>query len=201
MIATISGKPSVPCADKRSRRSANAETNRHNGFCTGRGVHALPAQRRAVFSFPIHIHAVANFQQQIEFLFEQLVVMLQIKAEQRIRFGKRSATGDNLRAAIGDQIERGELLKHAHRIVTAQHGDGAGEPNVFRARRRSSEDDCRRGGDVIGTVMLADADDIQAHSIGQFDLFEHLRNALHIARTVWHGGDEAVDANFHGAIP
>ena len=62
--------------------------------------------------------------QQLELFGEQLVVIGEIEAEQRKRFGENAASGDHFGAAAGDEVDGGEILEHATgsavlRIVTA----------------------------------------------------------------------------------
>lgn len=82
--------------------------------------------------------------QQVDLFGEQVVVVLQVKAKQLEGFDEGAATGDDLGTAIGEHIQRGELLEDAHRIGGAQNGGGAGETDVFGGLRNRSQDDRRR---------------------------------------------------------
>jgi len=84
---------------------------------------------------------LAQRQQQIELLGEQLVVVVEIEPEQREGFDERSTAGHDLGATLGDQIERRELLKDTHRIIRAEHRDGAREPDPRGPRRSGGEHD------------------------------------------------------------
>ncbi len=152
---------------------------------------------------PSDVRVVANFQQQLELFLEKGIVVFELQAEERIRLDERAAAGDDFGAAVGDEIERGEFLEDADGIGGAEHGDGAGEADIFRARRGGGENDRRRGVEKFGAVMLADAEDVEADLIGEFDLVEQAAQALR-GRECFAGdrvGDrcgEAVDANLHG---
>ena len=59
------------------------------------------------------------FEQQVELLGEQLVVVVEVVAEQREGLDERAAPGHDLGAPARQQIERRELLIDPHRIVGA----------------------------------------------------------------------------------
>ena len=121
---------------------------------------------------------VAQRQQQVELLGEQLVVVLEVVAEQREGLDERAAPGHDLGAAAGEQVERRELLEDADRIVGGQHGDGAGQPDALGARgRRRQRDGGRRGG-VVGAVMLADTEHVEPDLVGQLDLLDQVAQPL-----------------------
>src|SRR5216683_6948395 len=100
---------------------------------------------------------LANLQKQIEFLGEERVVVLQSKAEERKRFDGRTPAHNHLGASLGQQIERGEVLKYPHGIGGAQNRDGAGETDAMRPRGRCAENDRRGGIEELPTMVLADA--------------------------------------------
>ena len=134
-------------------------------------VDRLVGERRAVLARPGDPRFIPQLQQQFELFGEELVVVVQVVAEERERLDEGAAPGHDLGAAVGDQIEGAEILADAHRVVGTEHGDGAGEANPLRARRGSGQHDRRRGNGIVGAVMLADAVDIEPDLIGQLDLF------------------------------
>ena len=121
---------------------------------------------------PGYVRVFADFQQQLELFLEKGIVVFELQAEERIGLDERAATGDDFGATVGDEIERGEFLEDADGIGGAENGDGAGEADVFRARRGGGQDDRRRGVEKFGAVMLADAEDVEADFVGEFDFVE-----------------------------
>ena len=120
MIAIVSGRPSTPA---RTTDCGVPPTAIHTGIgsWTGRGHTPWSCERRAVAALPRDALARPQLQQQVELLGEQLVVVVEVVAEQRERLGERPAAGHDLGPAAGDQVDGGELLEHAHGIVRAQH--------------------------------------------------------------------------------
>jgi hypothetical protein len=123
---------------------------------------------------PRYALGLAQPQQQLELLGEQLLVGVEVVAEQRERLDKRTAPGHDLGAPVRDEVERGEVLEDAHGIVGAQHRDRAGQADVPRARGGGSQRDGRRRDGVVGAVVLADAEDVEADLVGQHDLLEEV---------------------------
>jgi hypothetical protein len=87
---------------------------------------------------PMHVCVIANREKKLKLLGEQRVVIFEFETEERVGLDKGAASGDDFRPALRDQIERSELLEHAHRISGAKQGHGAGQANVFGARRSGS---------------------------------------------------------------
>ena len=75
-------------------------------------------------------------------------------------------------ASSGQQVECREILEHAHRVVGAEHSDRTGKTNAFRARCGRSKNYCWGRSKIVGTMMLADSENIEADLIGELDLFE-----------------------------
>jgi hypothetical protein len=159
-----------------------------SGSCSGRGYTAASCS--------------AGRWRQVELLGEQLVVVVEVVAEQREGLDERAAAGHDLGAPAGDEVERGERLEDAHGVVRAQDADRAGEPDAPRAGRRRGE---HHGGGrhrEVGAVVLADAEDVEPHLVGERDLLDEVAHPLA-------GGDrparprvrrdlaERVDAQLH----
>ena len=73
---------------------------------------------------------VAQREQQLQFLGEQLVVVLEVVAVQREGLGEGAPPGHDLGAAAREQVERRELLEHGHGVGGAEHGDGGREADL-----------------------------------------------------------------------
>ena len=126
------------------------------GFCTRPRIDTLPSERSAVLAGPIDLGFVAKLQQQFELLREQRVIVVEVETKEGKGLDERAATGDDLRAALGDQVEGCELLKDADRVGGAQHGDRAGKADALGKCCAGSEDDGRSRVKKFGPVMFAD---------------------------------------------
>ena len=82
--------------------------------------------------------------------------------------------GHDLGAPAGEQVERREVLEDAHRVVGAEHGDRARQPDPRRARGRRGEHDRGRGDGEVRPVVLADAEDVEPDLVGELDLLEQV---------------------------
>src|ERR1700737_2638609 len=105
---------------------------------------------------------------------------------------------------MGDQVERGEFLEDPHRIGGAENGDGAGEANVFGTRCSRSQDHGWGGIQELGAVMFADAENVKANLIGEFDLLQQMLHSLDGAKRepggrIRDGCGEAVDTDLQHA--
>ena len=127
---------------------------------------------------PRHALAVADREQQLELLGEQLVVVAQVVTEEWERLDERSASRHDLGASAGDQVEVGELLKDPHRILGGENGHGAREPDLSRQRGNRGQRRRRRGDQVVGTMVLAEGEELQAEVVGELRLFEEIAHPL-----------------------
>ena len=59
--------------------------------------------------------------------------------------------------ALRKKIKGGKILKHPYRIGRAQDRDSARETDALRSCRRRSENDRRRGIEVVATVVFANS--------------------------------------------
>jgi hypothetical protein len=121
---------------------------------------------------------VAQREEEFELLGKQAVVVVQVVPEQRERLDERPAPRHHLGAPAREQVECGELLVHADRIVRAEHRDGAREPDATGACGGSRQHDRRRRDDVVRPMVLADAVDVEAHLLGQHDLLDEVTQPL-----------------------
>ena len=100
------------------------------------------------------------------------------------------------------QIEGGELLIDAHRIVRRQHRDGARQANALRARGGRGQRHRRRRHRVIRPMMFAEPEHIEPDAIGEFDLLDDVGEGLVdidrlAGRGIAPGLDEGVSAELH----
>jgi len=147
-------------------------------------------QRRAELSLPGERVAVSDLEQQVELLAEQVGVVLQVESEQLERLLVGAAPGDDLRPAAGEQVDRGELLPDAHRILGAEHRHGAGQPDVLGVLGRGGQDDGRCRPDEVGAVVLAEPEYVETDFVGERGQLHGLADAL--ARGGEFAGDEVL---------
>ena len=113
--------------------------------------------------------------------------------------------GAPLDPAVGDQVERGDALGDAGRVVVAgRHQDDAvAEPDLLGALRAGGEEHLRRGGVriLLQEVVLDLPDVVEAQLVGQLDLVERVLEQL-VLRPVGPGPRQLVfveDAEAHRA--
>ncbi len=94
----------------------------------------------------------------------------------------RALAGAQLDPAVGDQVERGDALGDARRVVVArrhQH-DAVAEPDLLGALRAGGEEDLgRRGVRIFLEEVVLDLPDVvEAQPVGQLDLVEGVLEQL-----------------------
>ena len=151
---------------------------------------------------PVNVRVLADLKQKIQLLRKKRIVIFQAQPEERVGLHERPAAGDNLGAPMRDQVQRGEFLKHAHRVRRAENSDRARQANILRARGSRGQEHDGRGIKKLRPVMLANAENVQAHVVGKLNLLEQMLHAFHGAEREARGwvGDsrcEAVNADLH----
>ena len=177
MIAIVNGSPSVPARTTDCGEPPTA-TQIGSGSCTGRGHTPASLERRAMAPGPRHARLLAKLQQQLELLGVQLVVVVEVVAEQREGLDERAASGHDLRAPVRQQVDLGEVLEDAHGVGGAEDGDGARKTDALGPHRRGAQHDGRRGDEEVRAVMLADAEHVEPELIRELDLLHQLAHAL-----------------------
>jgi len=168
----------------------------------GAGVDALSGECGAMLAGPMDVGGFAQGEEEIEFFFEELVVVLEFETEEGEGFDERAAAGDDFGAAAGDEVESGEVLKDADGVGGAEDGDGRGEADVFCSGGGCGENDGGGGVEILDAVVLAEAEGVEANLVGEFDLLEELDDAFvrgdGVTRDgIWNQCCEAVDADLH----
>src|SRR5262249_44975548 len=125
-----------------------------------------------------------------------LVVVLQVVTEEWVRLNEGASSDNDLGPTVRHKVEGGEVLKDAHRVVGAEHGDCAREANLFGTGSCSSQQHRGRAGDVLFAMVLADPEAVQAHAVGEFDLLHQLRDTVTALLSGW----SAIRQNFHKTI-
>ena len=85
-----------------------------------------------MLSLPGDALAVADREQQLELLGEQLVVVAQVVTEEREGLDERATPRHDLCSTAGDQVDVRELLEDPDRVVRREHAHGAREPDLLR---------------------------------------------------------------------
>ena len=137
-----------------------------------RAHRALPADRLA------GAIGVPERREDRELLLEEVVVVVERVAEERKRLGERATAEDHLGAAARDGVEGGEALVDADRIVGAEHRDGGAEPDPLGAAGDRGEHDLGRADGEVRAVVLADAEGVHAHPVGQLGLGDDVAEDL-----------------------
>jgi hypothetical protein len=104
--------------------------------------------------------------------------VVEVVAEKRVGLNEGATAGDDLGAALGEQVEGGEVLKDAHRVSGAEDGDGVGQPNPGGAGSVGGDNDGGSGGDELRAVVFADAKDVEPDLVSQLDLLDQVADAL-----------------------
>ena len=164
-------------ADHRLRRSADGDPHRQRILDRAAATRRV-VERRAVATRPGHMRRLADLQQQLELLGEQLVVVVEVVAEQREGLDERTPPGHDLGATARDQVELGELLEDADRVVRAEHRDRAREPDPLGPCRDRGQGDGGRGDEEVGAVMLADREHVEPELVGELGLLEQVAHPL-----------------------
>ena len=164
----------------RGRRAADGHPDRKS-ILQRSWIHAALLDRGPMHTRPRDALGVAQAHQQIQLLRKQRVVVAQVLPEQRIRLDERAAPRHDLGPSAGQQVHGGELLKHAHGIVRAEHGDRARQADPFGPHGSRRQDHRRRRHGVVRPVVFSDTEDIEPDLVGQLDLLNQMAHA-HIGR-------------------
>jgi hypothetical protein len=125
---------------------------------------------------------VAELEEQVELLAERGVVVGEVDAEDVEGFGEGAAAGDDLGAAVAEQVEGGVVLVDPDRVQHREDGHAAGKPNPAGAGGGGGQHDgWGRDGEVEG-VVLAEGEDVQAAPVGEGGVPDDLVDALLIRR-------------------
>ena len=116
-------------------------------------------------------------QQELELLREERVVVAQVVAEERKRLDEGAAADHDLGASAGEEVDGRELLEDADRVVGAQYGDGARQPDARCPGGRGREHDRGRRDRELGPVVLTHSEDVEADLVGELDLLDELAQA------------------------
>ena len=203
MLASVSGSPIRAAFAAFSGVAAGADPDRERRL-DGTRRNLRVVERRPEPALPGDALRGGELEEKVELLGEQRVVVVEAAAEEREGFDERAAPGDDLGAAAGDEVDRGEILEHADRIEGREDRHRARDPDPLRPRRDRRHDDRRRRNRDVVPVMLAEGIDRDPGLVGEVRRGEDLGIALLDAdhapggRVGRHVG-EGVEADFHEA--
>ncbi|OJU41058.1 MAG: hypothetical protein BGN97_16980 [Microbacterium sp. 69-10] len=132
----------------------------------GRPYRAARMTESGLPPMPIQAHG------QLELLLEDLLVLGDVIAEQGEGLDGGCPAEDHLSAAAGDAVDGGELLIEPHRVLRGQHRDGGAEVDAGGRLRCGGQHHWSRRVDRPLLVVLADAEDVQAHGLRQLRLLD-----------------------------
>jgi hypothetical protein len=121
---------------------------------------------------------------QSQLLLEEHVVVLEGEAEQGEGLGEGAASQDHLGATAGERVDGREALVGAHRVVGAEHRDGARETDALGAGGDPGEQGLRGGDRIVVAVVLADGEDVDPRLISDHALLEHAAQRLGVAHAL-----------------
>ncbi len=142
------------------------------------GHDILVAERGAGLAVPGDRSAFEEFGEEVGFLFEEVLVVGEVIAEERERVDAGTPSEDDFCPTPGDGVERGVALKHPDRIVGAQYRDSRPDADAGRARGDGGEHHVGgRQREVIG-VVFTDPEEVHAHLVGKHTLFDKVADRL-----------------------
>ncbi len=106
-------------------------------------IDTFTIQRWPETAAPSDMRHLVELEQEVELFAEQRIIVAQMVAKQRIGFGERTPANHQFRSAFRNEIECRELLKHPHRVGSADDRHRACQPDSLRTRRRSRENNGR----------------------------------------------------------
>ena len=177
MTASISGRP------KRAARTTDCglpPTPTQVGMWPS-GIGGLTnwfGERRPEVPRPGHGLLAQKANEQVELLLEQLLVVSEVEAEEREGVRQRASADDQLRAAVRDGVERGEVGVQPHRVLRAENRDGGAEPDPFRSACDRGEDHMARRVHELRAVVLADVEGVDSDRVGEDSLLDGVPNHL-----------------------
>ena len=146
-----------------------------------RRAQVLVDQRRTELSRPGDRLIPQQEGQQVELLLEELLIVLEVVAEEWKRLGQGSTTDDELRSPVGHGVEGGELVVDPYRVLGAEHGHRGAQPDLLRPTGDGRQDHRSRRVHHVLAVVLGDVERVDADVVRQHGLIDDIANHL-IAR-------------------
>ena len=161
----------------RLRAAADAHPGRDVAV-RDRRADELVGQRRAELARPGDGLVAQQAHEQVELLFEQLLVVGEVESEQREGLRQRAAADDQLRPAAGHRVERGEVVVQPHRVLRAEHRHRGTEPDPLGTAGDRREDHVARRVHELRPVVLADVERVDSDRLGEDRLLDGVADHL-----------------------
>ena len=100
----------------------------------------------------------------------------------RVDVGLDALADPDFRAAAGDDVQGGEILRDADRVVVRQQGDAGGQPDAFGLASDPGEEDLRDGHDEAGEMMLVADQRVEAERFDGQQIFHDMGVPLILRR-------------------
>ena len=172
-----SGRPSRPARAKLAGVPPTpTQTGSFSWTGPRRNVHTWNALGQV--ALPVQDGVVAEFEEHSQLLVEQAVIVRGVVAEQRVGLDERATAGNDLGAAVGDEVQGGELLEKPDGVLRGQHGHGRAEPEVGGFPGDGREDDFRGREREIVPVVFPQAHKAEARLVRQFGKLNDLLQPL-----------------------
>ena len=145
------------------------------GFCIGLGI-TLRAGKSWILAVELPAVSGEHRDDGAHRLLPAVALVAHADAE-RVQFGRAGALAHaEFHPAAGQQIQRGDPLRHPVRLVGGQLHDAVAQPDVFGPLAGGGEEHFRGGGMrvFLQEVVLHLPDVVVAKPVGQFELGERL---------------------------
>jgi len=127
---------------------------------------------------PIYRFLFDQLRKEIEFLFEQPVILTEFVSEQWKRLREGASPENDLGAPAGCGIKRRKSLKHADWIIRTEHSNSRAQSYAFRSPCNRGKYYFWRRYSEISTMMLAESDEIDAEFVSQDCFVDHVADNL-----------------------
>ena len=116
--------------------------------------------------------------EEVELLGEEPVVVVEGEPEEAEGLDERAAAELHLGPSRRHRVEGGEALVDPDRVVRAEHGHPRAEPDPSGLPGDRGQHHVGRRDGVVGAVVLAEAEVVDPHPVGQHPLGDHLADHL-----------------------
>lgn len=127
---------------------------------------------------PSKMSGLAELEKEIQFLGKECIVIARVEPKQWIGFTERTPANDDLGAFVRNEIESGELLKHAHRVCGAQYRNCARKTDRLGPGSGRRKNDCWRRVKKLGAVVFTHAEHVEPNLVGDLDLFKKVGHPI-----------------------
>ena len=136
------------------------------------------------------------------FLREQLPLIVQVQAEERVLQHLVALPDHEFQPAAAELVDRGVVLRHPHRIQHGEHGHAALQPDGAGHRGDGCQHGGGGGGDEFAGMPFPDGEAVEAEFLGALCGPDHLVEPVGggddlPGHRVFHVGNDVQDLEFH----